>query len=599
MTSKSLTLVATLALALAGQGAWTLEWTDTKKTQGTITSGDVVLNVEVFSAAERKLTVSAKTAWTAPTLDLRGDVSDGEEAWTIVMIKGWTSAQWKGIQTLCLPETMEIIGPYAFADITTLTKIDPMFPAAVTNIGAGAFRKGQIAGDLVISNPNFVEIGPQTFSANESVGRLTSVDLSGTSIARIGDSAFFKQDVLTSVKLPAESTLETIGNQGLRCKNLASLTPEEQPALKSIGEAAFSQDTVLATGLIATNCESLGKSAFYQCSALPSFVGPRVVNLGNQTFQQCTALTNVELNAAAKIPNSCFYNCPGLVRLTPTCFTESQIEKGTFFNTSSLAVGLEFPSATNIPAAFHTGDDNTFQGSGISYIKAPNVRNVAKSAFYNCKKLGDVYLPSCTNLLDTVFQNCSALTNVVFSPDIAHIGMNVFWSDSNLTTFSPTTFKKLVDTGSGVFSSCTKLTGCFVFDSPAYRNMKTLTFNQCNSVTGIVFKASAVTNISGQALANLAPGACVYFYHDCPTFTDARVHSQKVSPPNRMRIYANGAKTSPAWAAAMEDNPTYFNSQKTAVDYPGEKTVGFIYKGDDRAWVIDWRPPSAFMVIVR
>ena len=607
MNAKTLMLACATALALSASADWTLEWTDTKKTQGTITSGDVVLNVEVFSAAERKLTVKDKKAWTGPTLDLRGAVSDGEEAWTIVMIKGWTSAQWTNIQTLCLPETMEIIGPYTFANINTLTKIDPMFPASVTNIGAGAFRNTQIAGDLVISNPNFVDIGSQTFMGESGRGHLTSVDLSGTSIATIGTQAFYSQKLMTRVAFPAESTLESVGQQAFAsCSGLVSLTPEEHPRLKTIGSSAFSQDAAMAAGLIVTNCETVGAAAFYGCSQFLNFVGPQVIDLGeNNTFFGCAALTNVEVNAAAKIPGACFYNCKELSRLTPTCFPNSQVEWNTFYNTMKLVCDLEFPAATNMPAVYKTapgsGDNNTFYESGITSIKMPNVRSVEKNSFRNCKKLGDAWLPVCTNLGDSAFGGCNSISNVVCSPDLAAIGASAFWSRSTLRTFFPTTFKKLTSIGSGAFLGCTSLTGDFVFDSPDYRNVALQTFSSCSSITSVVFKTSAVTNLGSQALANLAPGACVYFYHDCPTFGNNSLYSKSATPANRMRIYANGAKTSAAWAAEVAPYKTTFEQQKAipAGDYPGDKAIGMIRRGDQYAWVIDWRPPSAFMVIVR
>ena len=602
MNAKTLMLACATALALSASADWTLELNAQKK-EGTITSGDVVLKVEVFSAAERKLTVRGKNAWTAPTLDLRGAVSDGEEAWTIAEIR-CASSSWSGIKTLYLPDTQEIISGAAFANIAGLTKIEPMFPASITNIGSSAFRNTQIEGDLVISNPNFVEVAPQAFQGEEDRGHLTSVDLSGTSVAKIGRQAFFGQKRMTSVKLPAESVLELIDEESFQsCSTLASLTPEEHPFLKKIGKSAFSMSSVMETGLIVTNCETVGGSAFYMCKKLLNFVGPQVTDLGaNNTFMGCSALTNVELNAAVQLPGSCFNGCTELARLTPTCFPHSQVEWYAFRNTSKLVCGLDFPAATNMPAVVKSGDNDTFYESGITSIKMPNVRSVEKISFRNCRNLGDAYLPACTNLGNEVFSGCNSITNVVCSPDLAVIGNAVFYVRSSLRTFFPTTFKKLTSSGTSVFAGCSSLTGDFVFDSPEYRNMKASMFSSCSSITSVVFKASAVTNVGNQALAKLAPGACIYFYHDCPTFGPQNaIYSISATPVNRMRIYANGAKTSAAWAAEVAPYKTIFEQQKAkpAVDYPGDKAIGMIRRGDDYAWVIDWRPPTALTILVR
>jgi len=82
----------------------------------------------------------------------------------------------------------------------------------------------------------------------------------------------------------------------------------------------------------------------------------------------------------------------------------------------------------NVKGIFH----NTFNGLKITEITIPEgVENLSFSAFYNCDKLEDVYLPSTLNLWDDPFIDCDSLKNIYVAegnPNLYDTNGVAFWN---------------------------------------------------------------------------------------------------------------------------------------------------------------------------
>lgn len=133
-----------------------------------------------------------KTAQVGSNNELTGDivipatVSDGENVYTVVGVKGWAFAQGDGavssISSIELPNTVETISNDAFANNTLLTSVK--MGSGVTYIGVGAFYK---AGLTSLDIPDSVTtIDNVAFFANTGLKDITF----GSGLTSIGSESF-------------------------------------------------------------------------------------------------------------------------------------------------------------------------------------------------------------------------------------------------------------------------------------------------------------------------------------------------------------------------------------------------------------------------
>ena len=197
-----------------------------------------------------------KTAKTAINLDL-------SEATGLVAIGAASDsksifADCRLLNSVVLPETLEVIGSYAFANCNIKSVA---IPVGVQTIGSRAFY----------------------WCYN-----LESIEIDG--VETVGEYAF---DDCTSLKSVVLKNVTTIGSATFGdCKNLSSVTME---AVDSIGSYAFLRCTNLSS--ITIDAESIGFYAFDGCTFLTAVVIGKNVksidNTGNGCFCDCTQLTSV------------------------------------------------------------------------------------------------------------------------------------------------------------------------------------------------------------------------------------------------------------------------------------------------------------------
>ncbi len=164
-------------------------------------------------------------------------------------------------------------------------------------------------------------------------------NINGLTVTGIGEEAFFEDENITNLTIPA--------------------------AVTSIGGGAFEDCTSLATLNIPNNVTSIGPDAFAACLSLRSVTIPsNVVTLGGAAFGWCTGLTNAMLYGIAVLQDQTFADCPSLKKVTLPC-------------TITEILGNPFVNSPNLTEVFFLGnfpdDLSGLPDSGFVFSDNPNV----------------------------------------------------------------------------------------------------------------------------------------------------------------------------------------------------------------------------------
>lgn len=134
----------------------------------------------------------------------------------------------------------------------------------------------------------------------------------------------------------------------------------------------------------------------------------------------------------------------------------------------------------------------------LTNISVPEgVSVLQEGTFYGCYKMSGVTLPSTlTYIGDSCFMRCNALTHIDLPQGLLEIDYNAFSNCSNLTSLTiPDSVNNI---NSGAFANCSNLTSLTIPDSVTYINSST--FANCSNLTSLTIPDS-VTYIGSNAFA--------------------------------------------------------------------------------------------------
>ncbi|HJC18462.1 MAG TPA: leucine-rich repeat protein, partial [Candidatus Alistipes stercoripullorum] len=262
--------------------------------------------------------------------------------------------------------------------------------------------------NLNIAEVNITALPTQAFYNSKNVEHL----ILPNTLITIGEEMFYQSD-LRSVVIPTNVT--TVGYSAFkRCSSLTTVTFEKESQLKTIGGdyyygGAFSDCTALTSIEIPASVETIGNTAFSDCSSLATVTfekGSRLKTIGNNAYYRCTSLTSIEIPASVEtIEKKAFMHCSSLATVT--------FEKGSQLKTIA----------------------------GDSY----------DGAFSDCTALTSIEIPASVETIEaTAFKRCSKLATVTFEKgsQLKTIGGG-YSSSSHFGTYSDYY---------GAFSDCSSLT---------------------------------------------------------------------------------------------------------------------------------------------
>ena len=263
-------------------------------------------------------------------------------------------------------------------------------------------------------NYKVVSIGPESFYKC-NVKTVSIAD----GIERIEDRAFsWEHDEgspLNSITFP--DTLISIGDEAFRnCKSLK--TVDLPGSLRYIGFEAF-RDSSLTSAYIPNSVNYVGGGAFYCCYDLKSArLSQSMTEIPERMFGYCSHLTSIAIpDRVTEIGSSAFYKCG----LTSVDFNEVEtIEREAFYGCTDLK-SIDADEVRII-------DNEAFYGcTSLKSIDFDEIQSIGYRSFGKCTSLDYVvFSESLRNLGEDSFRGCTSLSGAYFEGTMPAIGDNAF-----------------------------------------------------------------------------------------------------------------------------------------------------------------------------
>ena len=379
-----------------------------------------------------------------------------------------------GCKNTVIPNSVRVIGDYAFASCYRLTSIT--IPNSVTSIGEGAFN---------------------------SCSYLTSVTI-GNSVTSIGKWAFLGCKGLTSITIP--NSVTSIGFEAFNnCTGLTSVHITDLEAWCKIAFSNYSSNPLgyalhlflngneIKDLIIPSNVTSIGKYAFRNCKALTSVSIPSsVTEVGECVFESCTSLISVTINNNI-IGSDAFRFCTGLTSVTiPNSVTS--IGGGAFYGCTGLTSVTIGNSVTSI------GSSAFYGCTGLTSVVIPNsVTSIGSYAFRGCSGLTSITIPNnVTSIEGYAFSGCTGLTSVTIPNNLTSIGYSAFSGCTGLTSINIPNSVTWI--GDGAFSGCASLKSVSI--GSGVKNIYSRAFANCSGLADVYCHAEKVPSTNSNAFEN-------------------------------------------------------------------------------------------------
>ncbi|MBQ8356804.1 MAG: leucine-rich repeat protein [Clostridia bacterium] len=448
------------------------------------------------------------------------------------------------LKSITIPEGVTSIASNMFANCTGLTSVT--IPAGVTSIGEAAFSG--CTGLTSITIPaNVVSIGYGAFSGCKA---LTEINYNATALEamsgyhRTFDEAGKGGEGIT-VYIGANVTVIP-ANLFVGVSNIVSVVFAQDSVCESIGDSAFYNCTNLANMTIPASVVSIGEQAFRGCVGLTEVtIGDGVTDIGSQAFSGCSNLASVTIGRSVRsLGENAFHSCVGLTQINFNATAMSDL-RGNFFHDAGRDVtGITVCIGANVTVIPSYLFYNASYLTSVTFEQGSHCTGIGDLAFNGCTQLASITLPdSVTTIGASAFNGCARLASITIPELVTQIGENAFLGCTGLIeiNFNATAMLHLTS-GTPVFGKAGSLSsgitvkiGANVTQIPAYLfypglyddapKITSVAFAQgskCTCIGAYAFYASAalssvtipatVTSIGSRAFADCAGLTEINFY---------------------------------------------------------------------------------------
>lgn len=325
----------------------------------------------------------------------------------------------------------------------------------------------------VTQNPN----SSKKYSGSVVVPSVITYAGNDYTVTRIGNSAFYDCQDLTSVTLPSTVT--------------------------SIGEHAFYNVNNIKKIEFTGSSISIDFGAFESCDQLKDVIfHGELTKLDPRAFRYCSSLESITLPGGfTRIEGSSFAACTNLKQISiPEGVT--YIGEQTFESCSSL-------TTIQLPSSLQKIDNWAFRSSALQSIVIPdNVTFIGSEVFSDCRSLTTVTLPAKLETLGTyTFYNCSALRSISIPEGLAILEYRTFSGCSALTTvLLPSTLTTIRERA---FESCSALRTITLLESVKAIEMDA--FIGCSALESVYVLPTTPPTVNGSfAFADQIGTATLY-----------------------------------------------------------------------------------------
>lgn len=323
-------------------------------------------------------------------------------------------------ESYTIPNTVEEIGDKAFQGASKITSL--VIPTNVKKIKSEAFRQNYNLSSVEFKEPsNLTELGNYAFW---TCPKLKEVTLP-SSIDKIGKS-FVNCDILETINVPNGSKIETIEEDAFKTnKKLKNFNFKGTCPLKTIKANAFQDLENFETFNFPKTVTNIERNAFTGCKNMKTVTfdeNADIEKIGEGAFADC-GLTTISLPEKVKeIEKEAFLRCGALEVINIKEYT-TRIDPEAFKYCDKL---------TDI----NIDKENTVYSSIDGYLLSPDKKTLILFPPGKANSKFTLLPPSIEKIGDNSFLNCEKLTNVTIPNKVKEIGRRAFGLCKNLNTIT-------------------------------------------------------------------------------------------------------------------------------------------------------------------